>query len=93
MKLFTAQDLANDLGVSRSTVYAWVREGLISPRRAGRLMRFTEQEIVRFLTETRHARRTNHVAHQSQLPSQQGVIVTLPPDVAEAVKSALAQAV
>jgi len=48
-KLFKPDDVAGMLRCSRSAVYKWVAKGRLKPVRAGTLLRFTPEEVERFL--------------------------------------------
>jgi excisionase family DNA binding protein len=49
MKLFSSDEAQEQLGISRPTLYLWVRQGKLHPRRAGRSLRFDEAEVMALL--------------------------------------------
>jgi excisionase family DNA binding protein len=49
MKLLKSEDVQGRLGISRSTLYLWVREAKLHPVRAGRALLFNEDEIMELL--------------------------------------------
>jgi excisionase family DNA binding protein len=49
MKLIGSEEAQDRLGISRPTLYLWVRQGKLKPQRAGRSLRFEETEIERLL--------------------------------------------
>src|SRR5579864_8538153 len=49
MKFIGSEEAQDKLGISRPTLYLWVRQGKLKPQRAGRSLRFDEDEIDRLL--------------------------------------------
>ena len=49
MKFIGSEEVQEKLGISRPTLYLWVRQGKLKPHRAGRLLRFDEAAIERLL--------------------------------------------
>src|SRR5436190_248129 len=49
MKFIGSEEVQEKLGISRPTLYLWVRQGKLKPQRAGRTLRFDETEIERLL--------------------------------------------
>ncbi|HLY09904.1 MAG TPA: helix-turn-helix domain-containing protein [Planctomycetota bacterium] len=49
MRLVGSEEAQERLGISRPTLYLWVRQGKLKPQRAGRSLRFDETEIERLL--------------------------------------------
>jgi excisionase family DNA binding protein len=49
MKLLSSEEAQERLGISRPTLYLWVRQGKLNPQRAGRGLRFEEDEVERLL--------------------------------------------
>jgi excisionase family DNA binding protein len=49
MRLVGSEEAQERLGISRPTLYLWVRQGKLKPQRAGRTLRFDEGEIDRLL--------------------------------------------
>jgi excisionase family DNA binding protein len=49
--LLTANEVARRLAVVPLTVYRLTKRGLLHPRRIGRLLRFEEADVARFLSE------------------------------------------
>ncbi len=49
-KLLTIDELAEVLSVKKSTIYQWVHLGLIPHIKVGRLLRFKEGNIQKWLT-------------------------------------------
>jgi len=45
MKLLSSEEAQEKLGISRPTLYLWVRQGKLKPQRAGRGLRFEEDEV------------------------------------------------
>lgn len=50
VRLLTIKDLAAWLNVSEKTIYGWVYKGMIKPIKIGRLVRFDEKEIERWIS-------------------------------------------
>jgi len=48
-KLLTIDELAKVLSVKKSTIYQWVHMGLIPHIKVGRLLRFREEDIQKWL--------------------------------------------
>ncbi len=48
-KLLTIDELAKVLSVKKSTIYQWVHLGLIPHIKVGRLLRFREEDIQKWL--------------------------------------------
>lgn len=53
-KALSAQDVANVLHVSKSTIYDLVRRGEINSYKVGRKVRFTEEDVNTYITKSRH---------------------------------------
>jgi excisionase family DNA binding protein len=49
MHLLSSEEAQEQLGISRPTLYLWVRQGKLHPRRAGRSLRFDEAEVMALL--------------------------------------------
>lgn len=49
MRLLNSEEAQEKLGISRPTLYLWVRQGKLKPQRAGRGLRFEEDEVMRLL--------------------------------------------
>ncbi|HLY75617.1 MAG TPA: helix-turn-helix domain-containing protein [Planctomycetota bacterium] len=49
MKFIGSEEVQERLGISRPTLYLWVRQGKLKPQRAGRSLRFDETQIERLL--------------------------------------------
>ncbi|MBI3858501.1 MAG: helix-turn-helix domain-containing protein [Planctomycetes bacterium] len=45
----SSTEAQEELGISRPTLYLWVRQGKLKPQRAGRGLRFQEDEVMRLL--------------------------------------------
>src|SRR6185436_8499767 len=45
MRLLNSDEAQEKLGISRPTLYLWVRQGKLKPQRAGRGLRFEEDEV------------------------------------------------
>ena len=45
MKLLSSEEAQETLGISRPTLYLWVRQGKLTPQRAGRGLRFEEDQV------------------------------------------------
>jgi excisionase family DNA binding protein len=54
MKLLSSEEAQEKLGISRPTLYLWVRQGKLKPQRAGRGLRFEEDEVMRLLGRGPH---------------------------------------
>jgi excisionase family DNA binding protein len=54
MKLLSSEEAQDKLGISRPTLYLWVRQGKLKPQRAGRGLRFEEDEVMRLLGRGPH---------------------------------------
>jgi len=54
MKLLSSDEAQEKLGISRPTLYLWVKQGKLKPRRAGRGLRFDEDEVMRLLGRGPH---------------------------------------
>jgi excisionase family DNA binding protein len=52
-RYMTVPQLAEKLGVSRHTVYKWIRDKHLSAHKLGHEMRITESALERFLEERR----------------------------------------
>lgn len=48
-KLLTIDELAEVLSAKKSTIYQWVHQGLIPYIKVGRLLRFREEDIQKWL--------------------------------------------
>src|SRR5258706_1452456 len=49
MRLLSSEEAQERLGISRPTLYLWVKQGKLNPQRAGRGLRFEEDEVQRLL--------------------------------------------
>jgi excisionase family DNA binding protein len=49
MKLLSSDETQEKLGISRPTLYLWVRQGKLTPQRAGRGLRFEEDQVLGLL--------------------------------------------
>jgi excisionase family DNA binding protein len=49
MKFIGSEEAQEKLGISRPTLYLWVRQGKLQPTRTGRALRFDESQIDRLL--------------------------------------------
>lgn len=49
MKIYTVQEIAEILGISRKTIHKYVRQGDIKAIRLGNQLRITEQAFIDFL--------------------------------------------
>jgi len=56
-KLLTPQEIANCLGVQPSTIYQWTHQGFIPHVKLGRLVRFREADVTKWITERSEAGR------------------------------------
>jgi excisionase family DNA binding protein len=52
MKYLGSEEVQERLGISRPTLYLWVRQGKLRPQRAGRSLRFDETQIERLLGQS-----------------------------------------
>lgn len=53
-RLFTVPQVAQILQVKSSTVYTWIRQGKFAHIRAGRLIRFSPEQVNDFLRKGSH---------------------------------------
>src|SRR5437867_663057 len=49
MNLLSSEEAQAKLGISRPTLYLWVRQGKLKPQRAGRGLRFDEDQVHQLL--------------------------------------------
>jgi excisionase family DNA binding protein len=49
MRLLSSDEAQEQLGISRPTLYLWVRQGKLTPQRAGRALRFEEDQVLGLL--------------------------------------------
>lgn len=54
MNLLSSDEAQEKLGISRPTLYLWVRQGKLKPQRAGRGLRFEEDDVMRLLGRGPH---------------------------------------
>ena len=47
--LLEINDVAEELGVSVSTIRSWIRDRKIQYRKVGRFIRFTQEDIISFI--------------------------------------------
>lgn len=52
VRLKTLDEVAEELRVSKAAIYRWVAEGRIEPTRVGNRLRFTEDALGRFLSDS-----------------------------------------
>lgn len=45
--MLTIKELAEELKVSRQTIYVWCKKGIIKPVKIGTRLRFTKEELER----------------------------------------------
>jgi len=57
-KLLTTEEIAELLGVRESTIYQWTQQGFIPHVKLGRLVRFREADITKWLDERSENGRT-----------------------------------
>jgi excisionase family DNA binding protein len=48
-RMLTVKEVSEMLGVSRNTVYVWIREGMIKVFKFKRIIRIPESEVEKFL--------------------------------------------
>lgn len=58
-KLLTPEEIANLLGVKLSTIYSWTHLGFIPHIKMGRLIRFREEEILKWINKLEKAGRNS----------------------------------
>jgi excisionase family DNA binding protein len=58
-KLLTPQEIADCLGVRPSTIYQWTHQGFIPHVKVGRLLRFRENQVLRWLEDHKEKGRKN----------------------------------
>ena len=66
-KLLTVAEVAEWLGAKKFTIYSWVHERRIPHKKAGRLLRFDEDEIEAWLQTTSVPARDRHTARTSRM--------------------------
>ncbi len=66
-KLLSVTEVAEWLGAKKFTVYSWVHERRIPHKKAGRLLRFDEDEIEAWLRTTSVPARDKHTARTSRM--------------------------
>ncbi len=49
MNLVGSEDAIKILGIKKPTLYLWVRQGKLVPRRVGKLLKFDEEEVRRLI--------------------------------------------
>jgi len=49
MKLLNAQEIADHLGVQKSTVYQWTHQGYIPYVKIGKLVRFKTEDVEKWI--------------------------------------------
>ena len=52
MNFIGSEEVQERLGISRPTLYLWVRQGKLKPHRAGRSLRFDETQVERLLGQS-----------------------------------------
>ena len=61
-KLLTPQEMADCLGVEKSTIYQWTHQGFIPHIKLGKLVRFRESDVMKWLdSRSRNGRKTRQV--------------------------------
>jgi excisionase family DNA binding protein len=61
-KLLTVEELADILSVKESTIYQWTHQGFIPHTKLGRLVRFRESDVIKWLAKrSRPGRRTRKI--------------------------------
>ena len=56
----STQDVANMLGVSKSTIYNMIRNGEITSYKVGRKVRFTEKDVQQYISRSSASQTANH---------------------------------
>lgn len=60
-KLLTPQEIADLLGVKKSTIYSWTHQGFIPFVKAGRLLRFRQSEVISWVAKRADKGRENRI--------------------------------
>ncbi len=61
-KLLTPQQIAELIGVKRSTIYQWTHQGFIPHVKLGRLVRFSETAVMKWVEDrSTNGRKTRRV--------------------------------
>ena len=59
MKLLNVQEVAELLGVKKSTIYQWTSQGFIPYVKVGKLVRFNVDTVIKWLSEKETGGRKN----------------------------------
>jgi len=59
LKLLNVQEVAELLGVKKSTIYQWTHQGFIPYVKVGKLVRFKPDAVMKWLNETETGGRKN----------------------------------
>jgi len=60
-KLLTPQEMADCLGVEKSTIYQWTHQGFIPHIKLGKLVRFREGDVTKWLdSRTQNGRKATY---------------------------------
>ncbi len=59
MKLLNAQEIADLLGVKKSTIYQWTHQGFIPYVKVGKLVRFKPDVVMKWLSDMETKGRKN----------------------------------
>ena len=59
MRLLNAQEIAEFIGVQQSTIYQWTHQGFIPHIKVGKLVRFREDDVMKWLSKMKTGGRKN----------------------------------
>jgi excisionase family DNA binding protein len=63
--LYTPEEVAEKLRVSRRAVYQWLNSGRLNGLKAGQYWRVTEEDLTRFLKRHKHQMNETHTSERT----------------------------